>query len=401
MSTEADLQARIATLEAQLGAVFAAAPVLMFALDARGVITMAQGKLLDSMGITPDQIVGHTAEAFYSDMPDAVALVNRALAGESFTTTAQVGPLCLQITYTPYFDGVLSVAIDLTHWTQAEQAAQQQREFLHKVIDALPVRVFWKDATNLTFLGCNRVLAQDLGMSAPDALIGKTDYDLFKSKQQADLYRADDQAVIDSGRARLHYEEPQQRPDGTTGWLRTSKIPIFDAGGTVTSVLGVYEDITERKLADAERERLQQQVIDAQREALADLSSPIIPIMDNVIVMPLVGSIDSVRSRDIMRALLRGISEHRVKVVILDITGVPMVDSGVADHLNHTIQAARLKGAHTIVTGISDAVAETIIDLGIDWSQVETLTDLQSGLIAALARMGVRLTTSNRTDGGK
>jgi rsbT co-antagonist protein RsbR len=71
-------------------------------------------------------------------------------------------------------------------------------------------------------------------------------------------------------------------------------------------------------------------------------------------------------------------------VVILDITGVSVVDSGVAVHLNKAIQAARLKGAHTIVTGISDAVAEAIVDLGIDWSGIETLTNLQTGLLTAL-----------------
>jgi rsbT co-antagonist protein RsbR len=75
----------------------------------------------------------------------------------------------------------------------------------------------------------------------------------------------------------------------------------------------------------------------------------------------------------------------------LDITGVPIVDSGVANHLNKTIQAARLKGAQTIVTGISDAVAEAIVDLGIDWSGVETLADLQTGLKVALASMGLRI----------
>jgi rsbT co-antagonist protein RsbR len=78
--------------------------------------------------------------------------------------------------------------------------------------------------------------------------------------------------------------------------------------------------------------------------------------------------------------------------VILDITGVATVDSGVANHLNKTIQAARLKGASTIITGISDAVAETIVDLGIDWTGVETLADLQTGLVVALNRLGVKLT---------
>ena len=103
--------------------------------------------------------------------------------------------------------------------------------------------------------------------------------------------------------------------------------------------------------------------------------------------MPLIGSIDTMRARDITRGLLAGIRHHRARVVILDITGVPIVDSGVANHLNKTIRAARLKGAQTIITGISDAVAETIVDLGIDWSDIETLSDLQTGLRAALTRM--------------
>jgi rsbT co-antagonist protein RsbR len=89
-----------------------------------------------------------------------------------------------------------------------------------------------------------------------------------------------------------------------------------------------------------------------------------------------------------MRSLLAGISEHHAKVIILDVTGVPIVDSGVAGHLNKTIQAAQLKGTRVIVTGISDAVAETIVDLGIDWSELETLRDLQTGLRIALESMG-------------
>ncbi len=142
----------------------------------------------------------------------------------------------------------------------------------------------------------------------------------------------------------------------------------------------------------AKQERLQQEVIDAQNRAIQELSTPVIPIIDRIIVMPLVGSIDTMRARDIMRSLLAGVRQHRAKVVILDITGVPIMDSGVANHLNKTIQAARLKGAWTIVTGISDAVAETVVDLGIDWSDIPTERDLQAGLLLALRRLGIELT---------
>jgi len=147
-------------------------------------------------------------------------------------------------------------------------------------------------------------------------------------------------------------------------------------------------EIEERTRMQEENLRLQQEVIDAQQRAIRELSTPIIPILEGVIVMPLVGSIDTSRARDITRSLLVGIRQHSAKVVILDITGVPIVDSGVAAYLNKTIQAARLKGARTIVTGISEAVAETIVDLGIDWSGIETLSDLRTGLRVVLSGQG-------------
>ncbi len=151
------------------------------------------------------------------------------------------------------------------------------------------------------------------------------------------------------------------------------------------------QEILLREKMTAEREELQQQVIEAQRQSLKELATPIIPLMEGIIVMPLIGSIDSLRAKDLTRALLQGISSYRARVVILDITGVPIVDSGVASHLNKTIQAARLKGTRTIITGVSDAVAETVVDLGIDWSGIETLRDLQTGLMVALGSVGYRL----------
>jgi anti-anti-sigma regulatory factor len=132
----------------------------------------------------------------------------------------------------------------------------------------------------------------------------------------------------------------------------------------------------------------QEEIIQTQKRTLEELMTPIIPVVKGIIIMPLVGNIDSSRAREITRTLLAGISTYRAKVVILDVTGVSVIDSGVAEHLNKTIQAARLKGARTTITGVSDAVAETIVELGIDWREVDTLRDLQTGLVMALAGMG-------------
>ena len=177
---------------------------------------------------------------------------------------------------------------------------------------------------------------------------------------------------------------------------RRSSLELVQARGLLEEYNQTLEHKVQQRTAElqesiVEREQLQQQVIDGQQQVIQRLSTPIIPMMDRIIVMPLVGNVDSVRARDITRGLLAGIQEHRAKVVLLDITGVSIVDSEVVNHLNKTIQAARLKGAHTILTGISDAVAETIVDLGIDWSSVETLGNLQTGLRTALAKMGRRI----------
>jgi PAS domain S-box-containing protein len=187
------------------------------------------------------------------------------------------------------------------------------------------------------------------------------------------------------------FEMAMRRKDGKTTQLATTAQLVMDAAGRPEFLEGTVEDITRRKQLEAEREQLQQEVIEVQKQALRELSTPIIPIMDRIIIMPLIGSIDTMRAKDITRSLLAGIREHRAKVVILDITGVPIVDSGVANHLNKTIQAARLKGASTIITGVSNAVAETIVDLGIDLSDIETVIDLQTGLRAALAKMKRRI----------
>jgi len=170
---------------------------------------------------------------------------------------------------------------------------------------------------------------------------------------------------------------------------------------TYATELEKYKDSLENQVAQRTielqesyemRERLHQQILDTQQQIIRELSTPVIPIMDHIIVLPLVGSIDSLRARDVTRNLLAGISQHRAKVVILDVTGVSIMDTGIVNHLNKTIQVARLKGAETIVTGMSDAVAEAIVDLGIDWSGITTLADLQTGLLVALDNLGVKLT---------
>lgn len=125
---------------------------------------------------------------------------------------------------------------------------------LQRIVETVPIRIFWKDCDS-RYLGCNTLFARDAGLSCPDELIGKTDFEMGW-KDQAELYRADDKRVMESGISRLGYEEPQTTPRGETIWLRTSKVPLRDADQKVIGVLGIYEDITAHKQAEQTQKRL-------------------------------------------------------------------------------------------------------------------------------------------------
>lgn len=137
---------------------------------------------------------------------------------------------------------------DITARKQADQALRESQQFLRTVVDNLPQSIFWKD-TQLNYLGCNRAFARNLGLVSANDIIGKTDWDL-SSRDRADHYREDDTLVIKSEVPKYNIEEQQTRPDGSTAWLLTNKVPLRDATGNVMGVLGMFEDITKRKEAE-------------------------------------------------------------------------------------------------------------------------------------------------------
>lgn len=122
------------------------------------------------------------------------------------------------------------------------------KSLIQEVVEGIPIRVFWKDR-ECRYLGCNSLFAQDAGFSDSSDLIGKTDFDMIWH-EQADIYRADDMLVMESGQPKLDYEEPLTSTDGKRIYLRTSKVPLRDANQEIIGILGIYEDITERTKAE-------------------------------------------------------------------------------------------------------------------------------------------------------
>ncbi len=133
---------------------------------------------------------------------------------------------------------------------QSEQRANEAKNLLKLVLDTIPVRLFWKDLTS-TFMGCNRLFAEDAGFQVPEELIGLDDYRMGW-REQAERYRQDDLEVMASGKPKVQYEEIQTTPEGKQIWLSTSKVPLRNTQDEIIGVLGSYEDVTRRKWAEEE-----------------------------------------------------------------------------------------------------------------------------------------------------
>jgi rsbT co-antagonist protein RsbR len=150
----------------------------------------------------------------------------------------------------------------------------------------------------------------------------------------------------------------------------------------LTRVLDAYEPAANRIAVTVgvsfveERER----VIREQQAAIRELSTPVLQVRDRLLILPIIGSLDSNRARQLTEQLLSAIQANRAKVVVIDITGVATIDLTVANHLVQTVKATRLMGARAIVTGLSSSIAQTLVDLGVDVSMIRSVGDLQGGL---------------------
>jgi rsbT co-antagonist protein RsbR len=137
-----------------------------------------------------------------------------------------------------------------------------------------------------------------------------------------------------------------------------------------------------------ERER----IIRQQQEAIRELSTPVLQVRERLLILPIIGVVDAQRARQLTEQLLRGIRSNRAKVVVIDITGVPSVDSKVANHLVQTVEASRLLGATVIVTGLSSEIAQTLVTIGVDLAKMKTVGDLQGGIEEAERLLGYKVT---------
>ncbi len=240
---------------AELRALFQAIPDLLFRLDVDGRIVDCRGGMGSSFFLPPRDLIGkkfgdipyHGLGARFAELLQRVHELKTVLSAE-YTLPMPDGERHYEARFIPMPDGqTITIVRDITQRRRDEEELYRSRQMLQLVLDNIPQRVFWKDR-ECRYLGANRSFAKDAEVDDPQELIGRTD-DEMPWRVNAEHFRADDREVMESGRPKLSFEEPMDRPDGTRTWMRTSKAPLVDQQGQVFGVLGTFEDITAQKQA--------------------------------------------------------------------------------------------------------------------------------------------------------
>jgi PAS domain S-box-containing protein len=220
----------------------------------------------------------------------------------------------------------------------------------------------------------------------PEEIIGRH-FSCFypQEKIRARLPERELRAAATEGR--FEDEGWRVRKDGSQFWANVIITALRDQAGNLVGFGKVTRDLTEQKQAE--------ETIARQAQEILEVSTPVVQVWDGVVAAPLIGTLDSQRTEQFMERLLQRIVETNSSVALVDITGVPTIDTQTAQHLIETITAVRMLGAQVVLTGVRPALAQTLVHLGIDLSHIVTRSSLSAGLRIALDLLGLHVISNN------
>jgi PAS domain S-box-containing protein len=270
--------------------------------------------------------------------------------------------------------GYVMIARDQTERRTQEQALMAMEKMLDAITDYEVIRVDPDGVVQSWNPG-----AQRLKQYRGDEVIGRH-VSMFYTAEDARSGQADREMSAAQRAGRYETEGWRVRKDGTKFWASVIISPIRDDAGDLVGYVKVSRDLTER--------REQEQLLARQRDEILELSTPVIQVWDKVLVLPIIGTLDSLRASRLTESLLERIAENQAEVVILDVSGVPAIDTDVAQHLLKTVEAARLMGSMSVLSGVRPETAQAIVHLGIDLRGLRSRTTLQDALQVALRLVG-------------
>ena len=385
--SEQQLQERIIELERQLAVATAMAspscqmaddvrlildaiPIPIYVKDAQGAYQGCNTAYEAYLGMSRSQIIGRTGIevdpddlAEYSHQADIELVQQRGVQTyESVvlypdgTSHDVIVTKAACVTSQGTISGMVGTLQDITEGKRADLLLRNGEWLQAQFLDALPVGVCVLDAQGQLFY-MNQVAQRLLGTGTAT----RGDVDHFASAFHAYLLGTDQVYPLErlplkralAGEQTMIEDLEIQHPDGRIT-LEVKGMPIRSANGTIIYAMASFSDITERRLVqEALRLRAEhEEVIQAQAASLQELSTPLLTINPGVVVMPLIGAINSARAKQVIDVLLSGVAEQHATAAILDITGVAVVDTQVADVLMRAAQATKLLGAQAIITGI-------------------------------------------------
>ncbi len=351
--------------------------IIEFELD--GTVISANENFLRMFGYELDEIVGKHHRIFcdpdYSASPQYTEFWQKLGRGEydaaEFKRLTKGGEeIWLQASYNPVFNDDGKPIKVVKFATNVTESKRQTAEYEGKMDAINRSQAVIEFELNGMVISANENFLSIFGYNLEE-IVGEhhqifCDPDYAESPEYYEFWQKLGRGEYDCGEfKRIH-------KDGSEVWLQASYNPIFDADGRLFKIVKFASDIT--------------QVVEARSLALLEMSTPVTKIWDGVLFAPIVGIVDSKRSQDIMNKALSSIVDHRARVLMLDIGGVAMVDTAVANHLIKIAKAAVLMGCKTIISGISPAIAQTITELGIELGSIQTTSTIETALREAITR---------------
>ena len=339
-------------------------------------------------GYTPDELIGMPLVQEFAEDPDyimslfGICLEQGVWQGElryrhkdgSTIPTYLTANVLYDETGAPY--SVVGFARDLR---QQKQQEAQLRSF-QMLVESTPDAVIITDHTE-RIIYANP--ATESMLDYPPSVVGRPGRSIIYAEDQDHIAYLVNQTLA---RGYVYDRIRYIRGNGEVIPVQLSGFALRDEEGQPIGFASINRDLTEEQRVAAERQALQAQIIAAQQALVRELSTPLMPIVDGVVVIPIIGSVDSQRAQAIMETTLEGITAYTADVVILDITGVRVVDTQVAGALLRTAQAAQLLGTEVVLTGISAEIAQTLVQIGADLGHIVAQSSLQQGIAYAIER---------------